>query len=349
MTHYLLSVIEPDGPMPDPEFLEPIIKAVGVVDDAMRDAGVWVFAGGLHQPEHRDRAARQGRQVLTTDGPYVEAKEHLGGFTIIDVADLDEALTWGGQLARGHHAARSRSGRSGSDGSSGDRSPDEIAAVFRTEHGRAVAVLARSFGRSTSPRRPCRTRSSRPCSTGRPTGCRRARPAGSSRPPSARPSTGCGARRRATTGTPQAALLYAQEHVEVGPVRDDQLRLVFTCCHPALSPEAQVALTLRMVGGLTTEEIAHAFLVPGPDDAAAAGAGQGQDPRRAHPVPGAVGRGPARPAAHRAGRGLPGVHRGPPASSDRRCARTCAPRRSGWAGCWSSSCPTSPRRPACWR
>jgi RNA polymerase sigma-70 factor (ECF subfamily) len=50
--------------------------------------------------------------------------------------------------------------------------------------------------------------------------------------------------------------------VEVGPVRDDQLRLVFTCCHPALAPEAQVALTLRMVGGLTTEEIAHAFLVP---------------------------------------------------------------------------------------
>ena len=50
----------------------------------------------------------------------------------------------------------------------------------------------------------------------------------------------------------------------MGPVRDDQLRLVFTCCHPALAPEAQVALTLRMVGGLSTEEIAHAFLVPVP-------------------------------------------------------------------------------------
>jgi RNA polymerase sigma-70 factor (ECF subfamily) len=51
---------------------------------------------------------------------------------------------------------------------------------------------------------------------------------------------------------------------EVGPVRDDQLRLVFTCCHPALAPASQVALTLRLVGGLQTPEIARAFLVPEP-------------------------------------------------------------------------------------
>ena len=49
---------------------------------------------------------------------------------------------------------------------------------------------------------------------------------------------------------------------ETGPVRDDQLRLIFTCCHPALAPENRVALTLRMLGGLTVPEIAHAFLVP---------------------------------------------------------------------------------------
>src|SRR5262245_8934603 len=47
-------------------------------------------------------------------------------------------------------------------------------------------------------------------------------------------------------------------------VPEDRLRLIFTCCHPALAPEAQVALTLRTLGGLTTEEIAHAFLVPVP-------------------------------------------------------------------------------------
>ena len=50
MSHYLLSVMEPDGPTPAPEFLEPIMQAVGAVDEAMRDAGIWVYAGGLHDP-----------------------------------------------------------------------------------------------------------------------------------------------------------------------------------------------------------------------------------------------------------------------------------------------------------
>jgi RNA polymerase sigma-70 factor, ECF subfamily len=63
----------------------------------------------------------------------------------------------------------------------------------------------------------------------------------------------------------QAALLHQPDVAqEVGPVRDDQLRLIFTCCHPALAPAAQVALTLRLLGGLETPEIARAFLVPEP-------------------------------------------------------------------------------------
>jgi len=63
----------------------------------------------------------------------------------------------------------------------------------------------------------------------------------------------------------QAMRLHAwDEREEVGPVRDDRLRLIFTCCHPALAPEAQVALTLRLLGGLEISAIAHAFLVPEP-------------------------------------------------------------------------------------
>jgi RNA polymerase sigma-70 factor, ECF subfamily len=63
----------------------------------------------------------------------------------------------------------------------------------------------------------------------------------------------------------QAALLHARDApVEEGPVRDERLRLIFTCCHPALAESAQVALTLRLLGGLTTAEIARAFLVPEP-------------------------------------------------------------------------------------
>jgi RNA polymerase sigma-70 factor, ECF subfamily len=61
----------------------------------------------------------------------------------------------------------------------------------------------------------------------------------------------------------QAVLLQVRpEPAEESPVYDDRLRLIFTCCHPALAPAAQVALTLRLLGGLTTAEIARAFLVP---------------------------------------------------------------------------------------
>src|SRR6266511_2149914 len=61
----------------------------------------------------------------------------------------------------------------------------------------------------------------------------------------------------------QAALLHERgEAAEAGAVPDERLRLIFTCCHPALAPAAQVALTLRLLGGLTTTEIARAFLVP---------------------------------------------------------------------------------------
>ena len=99
MSHYLLSVMEPDGPMPAPEVLEPIMQAVGVVDQAMRDAGIWVYAGGLHDPSTATVLRAKDGDVVTTDGPFVEAREHLGGFTIVDVDDLDQAMDWGGQLA----------------------------------------------------------------------------------------------------------------------------------------------------------------------------------------------------------------------------------------------------------
>ena len=56
-------------------------------------------------------------------------------------------------------------------------------------------------------------------------------------------------------------MLNEADHVEEHDVHDDRLRLIFTCCHPALAPEAQLALTLRLLGGLSTEEIARAFLV----------------------------------------------------------------------------------------
>ena len=98
--------------------------------------------------------------------------------------------------------------------------------------------------------------------------------------------------------------------LETGEIADDRLRLIFTCCHPALSLDAQVALTLRTLCGLETDAIARAFLVPECDDGAASRAGEAQDPRctdsvcRARPVR------PARPARRRPERRLSRLLRG---------------------------------------
>ena len=101
MAQYLLTVWEPTvDERPPPEVLEPIMAAVGEVDRAMHEAGVWVFAGGLHGPSASTVLRAQDGEVLVTDGPFAEGKEHVGGFTIIDVPDLDAALAWGGKFAQ---------------------------------------------------------------------------------------------------------------------------------------------------------------------------------------------------------------------------------------------------------
>ena len=99
MKNYLLSVYQPDGPIPAPEVLEPIVKALGVLNEDMRAAGAWVFDGGLFPPSTATVVRVRDGEVGMTDGPYVEGKEHLGGFTIVQAPDLDAALEWGRRLA----------------------------------------------------------------------------------------------------------------------------------------------------------------------------------------------------------------------------------------------------------
>jgi len=100
MTRYLLSMYQPDGPAPEPDILDPIMRDINAVEQQMKTAGVWVFSGGLHDPSTATVIRAKGDDVLVTDGPYVESKEHLGGFTIIEAPDLDVALEWGGKLAQ---------------------------------------------------------------------------------------------------------------------------------------------------------------------------------------------------------------------------------------------------------
>ncbi|SFA84903.1 Uncharacterized conserved protein [Amycolatopsis marina] len=100
MTHYLLSIYQPDGGQPEPEILDPIMKDVAAFQEEVRSAGAWVFNGGLHPPSSATVMRPQGDDVLVTDGPYLEGKEHIGGFTVVEAEDLDEALEWGRKLAR---------------------------------------------------------------------------------------------------------------------------------------------------------------------------------------------------------------------------------------------------------
>lgn len=100
MPQYLLSIYQPDGAPPPPDVLGPIMRDVGAVREEMKAAGVWVFAAGLFPPTSATVVRAKKGETLTTDGPFVEGKEHIGGFTIIDAPDLDSALSWGEKLAR---------------------------------------------------------------------------------------------------------------------------------------------------------------------------------------------------------------------------------------------------------
>ena len=97
MTQYLLSVVTPtEGAQPPtPDELTTIMARVEAVQTRVREAGAWVFAGGLAAPSSATVLRPKGDDVLVVDGPFAEGKEYVGGFSVIDVADLDEALRWG--------------------------------------------------------------------------------------------------------------------------------------------------------------------------------------------------------------------------------------------------------------
>jgi len=100
MTQYLLSIMQPDGPPPASVDLATVMRDVDALVQETKDAGVWVFNGGLCPPTTASVLRLQDAETLITDGPFTEAKEHLGGAIIVEVPDLDEALKWGEKTAR---------------------------------------------------------------------------------------------------------------------------------------------------------------------------------------------------------------------------------------------------------
>jgi hypothetical protein len=99
MKRYVLTIWQPDGPPPPDVDLDRITSDVDALIDDAKTAGVWVFNGGLHQADTATVLRPEGEEVLVTDGPYLEGKEHVGGLLVIDVPDLDAALEWGRRAA----------------------------------------------------------------------------------------------------------------------------------------------------------------------------------------------------------------------------------------------------------
>jgi len=100
VNQYLLSMYQPGEEVPPPEVLEAVMKDIKALREELKAKGAWVSAAGLYPPSTATVVRVRDGQVLTTDGPFAEGKEHIGGFTIINAPDLDAALDWASRYAR---------------------------------------------------------------------------------------------------------------------------------------------------------------------------------------------------------------------------------------------------------
>jgi hypothetical protein len=106
MKQYLLSVAMIDGaPPPPPDEMQRAFERVDELNVELQAAGVWVFAGGLQPASIATVVREDGGEVVMTDGPFAESKEHIGGFWIIEVEDLDAALAWAAKATKACGAA----------------------------------------------------------------------------------------------------------------------------------------------------------------------------------------------------------------------------------------------------
>ena len=103
MAQYLLSVHTVEGEAREPmseEEMRQFMERVGVLEEEIKAAGAWVFSGRLHGPDTATVVRVSDGEVLTTDGPFAESKEHLGGFYIIEAQDLDAALALASKVTK---------------------------------------------------------------------------------------------------------------------------------------------------------------------------------------------------------------------------------------------------------
>jgi hypothetical protein len=101
MKQYLLSVHSVEGEVGEPmtdEEMQQFMARVGALEEELKSSGSWVFGGRLHGSDTATVVRISDGEVMTTDGPFAEAKEHLGGFYIIEAEDLDAALGWASKV-----------------------------------------------------------------------------------------------------------------------------------------------------------------------------------------------------------------------------------------------------------
>ncbi len=98
MPKYLVAIHHPDNYDPSAEGPD-MERDIDVLNEEMVAAGIRVFVGGLHSAKHAKSVRREPSGVVVTDGPYLKTDEHVGGFWVLEVASLDEAVAWGGKAA----------------------------------------------------------------------------------------------------------------------------------------------------------------------------------------------------------------------------------------------------------
>ncbi len=268
----------------------------------------------------------RGGDVVTTDGPFVEAREVLAGFYLIEADDLDAAVAIAAQIPGAWDGAIELRptlpiGLSVAEASS------VLAELVRDEGRRVLATLIRTTGSIAIAEDAVQEAAIAALEHWPRDGI----------PDNPRAWLTTVARRKAVDTIRREAgrgdkevramdLLGGPADVPDSVVRDDELRLVFTCCHPALSLATQTTLSLTTLCGLSVADTARLMLTTEGGDGSAAHPGEAQDRGRRHPVPDPARRRAARAARRRCDDGLPALHR---RGRRRRPARTPAAVRRG--------------------